>query len=125
MDHTSLDERGEMKLRQLAGCKTYGSQMFATAMAAIVVAVDKQATDTWQMDGAIAAQNILLAAEDMGLGACWCQIYGREDSEEQVKALCQIKDPYSVLCAISLGYKAEERQTYNIDKLQYDKIHWI
>ena len=31
---------GEPVLRQLAGCKTYGSQMFNTAMAGIVVALD-------------------------------------------------------------------------------------
>ena len=43
------------KLRQMAGCRTYGSGMFETAQAAIVVALDASLTDTWQSDGAIAA----------------------------------------------------------------------
>lgn len=112
-------------IRQLAGAKTYGSQMFDTAMAAIVVAVDSSLTDTWQCDGAIAAQNMLLAAEEQGLGACWCQIYGRDDSEAMVKELCHIPENLNVLCVISLGYKNEERKNYNLDKLLYEKIHTL
>ncbi len=112
-------------LRQLAGVKTYGAQMFDTAMAAIVVAADSSLTDTWQCDAAIAAQNILLAAEEQGLGACWCQIYGRDESEKMVHALCDIPQSLSVLCVISLGYKNEERKNYDVDKLLYSKIHIV
>lgn len=115
--------KGESVIRKMAGAKTYGSQMFDTAMAAIVVAVDSSLTDTWQCDGAIAAQNMLLAAEEQGLGACWCQIYGRDDSEAMVKELCHIPENLNVLCVISLGYKNEERKNYDLDKLKYDKIH--
>ncbi|MCQ2310694.1 MAG: nitroreductase family protein [Paludibacteraceae bacterium] len=110
-------------IRRLAGVKTYGAQMFDTAMAAVVVAVDSSLTDTWQCDGAIAAQNMLLAAEEQGLGACWCQIYGRDNSEQTVRDVCHIPDSLNVLCVISLGYKNEERKDYDLDKLKYDKIH--
>ena len=110
-------------LRAMAPCKEYGSGMLETAMAAIVVAVDSAKTDTWKEDGAIAAEHLLLAAEDQGLGACWCQIYGREDAENLVRSLTGIPDKLSVLCVITLGYKAEERKLYDIEKLSYNKIH--
>lgn len=112
-------------LRQLSGVKTYGSQMFDTAMAAIVVALDASLTDTWQCDGAIAAQHILLAAEEQGLGACWCHICGREESERMVHELCAVPENLNVLCVISLGYKDEERKLYELDKLKYEKIHTL
>lgn len=112
-------------LRQLSGVKTYGSQMFDTAMAAIVVALDASLTDTWQCDGAIAAQHILLAAEEQGLGACWCHICGREESERLVHELCAVPENLNVLCVISLGYKDEERKLYELDKLKYEKIHTL
>ena len=123
----NVDAEGKSNriLRQLAGVKTYGAQMFDTAMAAIVVAADSSLTDTWQCDAAIAAQNILLAAEEQGLGACWCQIYGRDESEKMVHALCDIPPSLSVLCVISLGYKNEERKNYDVDKLLYSKIHIV
>lgn len=119
------DGKANRILRQLAGVKTYGAQMFDTAMAAIVVAADSSLTDTWQCDAAIAAQNILLAAEEQGLGACWCQIYGRDESEKMVHELCNIPQSLSVLCVISLGYKNEERKNYDVDKLLYNKIHVV
>jgi len=112
-------------IRQLAQSKTYGAQMFDTAMAAIVVAVDSSLTDTWQADGAIAAQNMLLAAEEQGLGACWCQIYNRDESEQMVRELCNIPENLNVLCVISLGYKDEERKQYDLEKLKYEKIHKV
>lgn len=110
-------------IRAMAPCREYGSGMFETAMAAIVVALDSAKTDTWQADGAIAAEHILLAAAEQGLGACWCHIYGREDAENTIRSLTGIPQNLTVLCVISLGYKDEERQNYDLAKLQYAKIH--
>lgn len=113
----------EAVLRQLAGCKTYGSQMFNTAMAGIVVAADATMTDTWQADAAIAAEHIQLAAAEQGIGACWCHVYGRDESETIVRRLTGVPENYAVLCVIALGYKNEERKNYDLDKLLYNKIH--
>ena len=116
--------RDEAKLRPLAGCRTYGSQMFDTATAAIIIALDPTLCDnTWMADGAIAAEHILLAAAEQGLGACWCHVYEREGAPELVKSLFEIPEPYIVLCAIALGYPDEERRPYDPEKLRYDKVH--
>ena len=113
----------EAQLRPLAACRTYGSGMFATAMAAVVVAVDASLTDTWMADGAIAAEHILLSAEEQGLGACWCQVYQREGAEQLVREVAHIPDNLTILCVISLGYKNEERRPYDPAKLLYQKVH--
>lgn len=110
-------------IRAMAPCKEYGAGMLETATAAIVVAVDSAKTDTWQADGAIAAEHILLAAAEQGLGACWCHIYGREEAESLVRQLTGIPEQFHVLCVISLGYKDEERKDYDLDKLLYNKVH--
>ncbi len=110
------------QLRPLAACRTYGSGMFATATAAIVVALDSAATDTWQADGAIAAQNILLAAAEQGIGACWCHVYQREGAEQLVRSLAGVPENLNVLCVIALGYPDEEKQPFDIARLHYEKI---
>ena len=115
----------EAILRQFAGCRTYGSGMFDTAMAGIVVAADTSVIDTWQCDAAIAAQNIWLAAADQGLGACWCHVYQREGAEDLVRKLTNLPENYTVLCVMSLGYKNEERKPFDFEKLQYDKVTQI
>lgn len=117
--------RDKQLLRQLSGCRTYGSQMMETAAAAIVVALDAELTDTWQCDGAIAAQNLLLAAEDCGLGACWCHVLNREGAEDLVRQLAGVPENLRILCAVALGYKDEERREYDLEKLKYEKIHYI
>ncbi len=110
------------QLRPLAACRTYGSGMFATATSAIVVALDSAATDTWQADGAIAAQNILLAAAEQGIGACWCHVYQREGAEQLVRSLAGVSENLNVLCVIALGYPDEEKQPFDITRLHYEKV---
>ena len=110
-------------IRAMVPCKEYGSGMLETATAVIVVALDSHKSDTWMADGAIAAEHILLAAAEQGIGACWCQIYGREEAEKLMRKLCGIPEELNVLCVISLGYKDEERKNYDLDKLLYSKVH--
>lgn len=111
------------KIAPLAACKTYGSGMMATATAAIVVALDSKASETWMCDGAIAAEHIMLAATEQGVGSCWCHIHEREDSERLVREAAGIPENLTVLCVIALGYKDEERKPYDTEKLMYNKIH--
>ena len=111
-------------IRAMAPCKEYGAGMLETAMAAIVVAVDEQKSTTALFDGAIAAEHLLLAAEEQGLGACWCHIVGRENAEKMVKQLAGVPENLTVICVVTVGYKDEERKNYDLDKLLYDKIHY-
>jgi len=99
--------------------------MFNTATAAIIIALDPSLShNTWMADGAIAAEHILLAAAEQGIGACWCHVHEREGAPELVRSLCHIPASMEVLCAIALGYPDEERQEYDLSKLKYDKIHY-
>ncbi len=111
-------------IRAMAPCKEYGAGMLETAMAAIVVAVDEQKSTTALFDGAIAAEHLLLAAEEQGLGACWCHIVGRENAEKMVKQLAGVPENLTVICVVTVGYKDEERKNYDLDKLLYEKIHY-
>lgn len=118
-------------LTQMASCRTYGSSMLAGSPLGIVVLADSAISDTWKFDAAIAAENMLLEAEDLGLGACWVQVLDRlakEDegkrAEELVRSLLDIPAHLSVVCIISVGYKDEERKPREIEKLQYEKVHY-
>lgn len=118
-------------LTAMAGCRTYGSTMLTGSPLGIVVCADPSVSDTWKFDCAIAAENILLAAEDLGLGACWVQVYERwvkdesgETAEELIRRLLSIPENMSVVCIVSIGYKNEERKPRELDKLQYEKVHY-
>ena len=113
----------EAVIRAMAPCKEYGAGMLETAMVAIVVAVDEAKSSTALFDGAIAAEHLLLAAEDQGLGACWCHINGREEAESLVKKLTGVPEGLTVICVVTVGYKDEERRLYDLDKLPFEKVH--
>ena len=115
-------------LQKLSEARPAGSQLLANTAVGIVVIADKERSDTWLEDAAIAAHNIQLAASDLGLGACWVQIQRRERNESQtaeeyVKELLNIPAQYAILCVMSIGYKNEERKPYDLTKLDYSKLH--
>ena len=112
------------KVHELAACKTLGSNMLTTAQAAIAVVLNPNLLDTWQADGGIAAEQIMLAATEQGLGSCWCHTLDRENAESFVREKLGIPASLRVLCLIALGYRDEERQDYDLTKLLYDKIHY-
>lgn len=85
------------------------SKMLLTARHAIIVASDineaygGSATDYWIQDCAAAAENILLAAKALGLGACWTAAHPRAERMALVKETLQLPEHISPLCVIAVG----------------------
>lgn len=90
------------------------SKQLKKATAAIVVC-GNQAKEKfpgqgyWQLDGAAAAENILVAAHAVGLGAVWTAIYPYPDRLAAVKKLLNLPDAVMPLTIIPVGYPAEKK----------------
>jgi nitroreductase len=88
------------------------SQMLKQAQVAIAVCGDP-AVETlkrrWLMDCAAATENILIAANALGLGACWVGIYPVEERIQALRELLGIPDHVVPLCVVSIGYPAEKK----------------
>lgn len=94
-------------IRQLANNKDYN--VFYNAPTVIIVCGDK---NPWMpADCAAATQNILLAAESLGLGACWIQfglfVFNSKEGGKY-KALLGVPEEYKPLCSVALGYRKGE-----------------
>ncbi len=75
-------------------------------------------------DCSASIQNILLAINALGLGACWCGIHPREERIEGVKDLFSLPENIIPVGGIVLGYPAEKkepRSRFNPDKVHYEK----
>jgi nitroreductase len=106
------------------------SKMLLTARHAIVVASDLTAaydaasTDYWVQDCAAAAQNILLAAKALGLGACWTAAHPRPERIALVKEALVLPEHISPLCVIAIGMPTGEdkpRDKFNAAHVRFNK----
>ena len=98
------------------------AKMLTEARYAIVVCGDSTRSSYWYLDCSAAAQNILLAAESLGLGAVWTAAYPYEDRMEVVRKYIALPENILPLCVIPFGYPAVQQQP----KQKYDekKIHY-
>ena len=79
----------------------------------------------WQLDGAVAAENILLAAHAVDLGAVWTAIYPYEDRMAAVKKLLNLPETVQPLCIIPIGYPAEKKFRENrFDPARFHQNKW-
>lgn len=103
----------------------YG-KMLGTSVAAIVVCALPELANNGSAEMAIvdctcATENILLAAEALGLGAVWVAAYPYDDRMAHVRSLLNIPVEVIPLCVIPLGYPASSKPP--IDKYKPERIH--
>jgi nitroreductase len=79
----------------------------------------------WQLDGSAAAENILVAAHAVGLGAVWTAIYPYEDRMAAVKKMLGLPEQVQPLCIIPIGYPAEKKFRENrFEPARYHQNKW-
>jgi len=115
-------------LEDLSYCKPNSANLISGAALAIVVIGNPLDSDVWIEDASIAAMNIQLQAEEMGIGSCWVQVRGRSYSDlvssvEYINELLGIPMPLQPLCIIALGKKIKDRTPNDINNLLWEKVH--
>jgi len=113
----------------LSQCREHGAQMLSESPLAIVVMTDPTVSDCWIEDGSIAAFNIQLQAQSLGLGSVWVQIRDRKKSDNQsaenyISKLLGIPDNFRINCIVSIGYPNETKLEHNENELIFNKINY-
>lgn len=76
----------------------------------------------WQHDCSAAAENLLLAAESIGLGAVWTAAFPDEARCKAIKTVLGIPSTVMPLCVIPVGHPAGDTQPK--DKYKAENIHF-
>jgi nitroreductase len=102
----------------------------AVGLAPVVIAIcgNRRVSSTWDLDGAAAAQNILIAATSLGLATAWIGGHATAlwDSVSSVfeEAVCAPPD-IGLLALIAVGYADEETKPRTKDELwDHTRVHW-
>lgn len=116
-------------LARLAGALPY-AKMTEQAAAAIIVTGDLRRqyggedASYWLMDCCAATENILLAAESLGLGAVWTAVYPEADRVAAVRKLLGIPAHVMPLNLIPIGVPAAKPKAgdkYNAELVHKDR----
>ena len=78
----------------------------------------------WQLDSAVASENIFIAAHAVGLGAVWTAIYPYPDRIPKVQKILNLPSEVIPLNVIPVGYPAEKKvreQIYDASRVHNNK----
>ena len=117
------------ELIRALGTSLIYSKMLLTAKHAIVVASDVtvayggRETEYWVQDCSAAAENILIAANTLGWGACWTAAYPRPERMKLVKDVLLLPEQVLPLCVIAVGWPSgieKPRDKFNPNHVHYN-----
>ena len=103
------------------------ARMAAKSAVTIVVCGDPRADADqgqhyWVQDAAAAMQNMLLAVNGLGLGACWCAVHPHPPFEQGIRALIGLPEPVCPLGLCVIGRPAV--QVKPVDRFDAAKVHY-
>ena len=104
--------RDKKRLEGIAEALPYG-KMLPKGDVGIVVCGDLVQSHSEELsymiqDCSAAIENLLLAADSLGLGACWLGVHPREDRVAHIRKLFDLPENIIPLSAIAIGYPAEQ-----------------
>ncbi|MFA5966984.1 MAG: nitroreductase family protein [Patescibacteria group bacterium] len=113
-------------LKELSDILKYGHMIREAGAVIVVCGNPKKSTfdgdQYWMFDCSVAAENILLAAESLGLGAVWTAVYPNKVRIKNVKKVLNTPKEIEPLCTISIGHPKSKVKPKN--KFDPKNIHW-
>lgn len=100
------------------------AKMLTKAPMAIVVCGDTLRSALWEQDCCAVTENILLAAESMGLGAVWTAAYPYPERVAVVRRYTGLPENVVPLCVVPVGYpegKQSPKDKYDASKIYYEQ----
>jgi len=114
-------------LDALGDALPFAKMIFKAGAAIIVCGVPakahKQMEEYAVIDATLASQNILLAAEAIGLGAIWTAAYPYPDRMKSVKTILNIPEDIIPLNVIPIGHPTGEdnpKEKFNPEKIHHE-----
>ena len=112
-------------LDNLAEAHPYGKMLFKAPLCIAVCGDITISARYWVQDCSAAAENLLLAAVALGLGAVWLGVFPRESRVLAIRKVLKSPETIVPLNLISIGHPAEEKEP----RTQYDELrvhheHW-
>lgn len=83
---------------------------------------EQELQDYWAQDCSAVTENILVAAQSLGLGTVWCGVFPRRERVSAVAEILGLPDGIIPMNLIALGHPDEDPQVK--DKWVPERVHW-
>ena len=87
-------------------------------------AISGAGIEYWVQDASAASENLLLAAQALGLGAVWTGVYPIDERVKEVQKILQLPEQIVPLNVIPIGYPAENplpKDKWKPENVHYDR----
>ena len=102
------------------------ARMLQTASHAVVVCGDEQlqhGEGYWVVDCGAATENLLLAAQCLGIGTCWVGLHPREERKISFSRLLHLPSHIQPFAMVAMGYPDEHKprpERFHAGKVRYN-----
>ncbi|MDE5931590.1 MAG: nitroreductase family protein [Lachnospiraceae bacterium] len=127
-DWSFLVVSDKIKLNQMADANGKPAEPLRGAAFAVLICGDlnrafPMAKDYWVIDGSIAAQNMILAAKDLGIGSVWLGTWPQMDRVEAQRMLFNLPESQIPHSIIAFGRSAEKEKVKET-KWEESRVHY-
>ncbi len=119
--------RDQEILSEMASVHKYGKMLASSGQAIVVCGNrDRQEREGYLIqDAAASTENILLASEILGYGACWCGLYPIEKLMEDFSKILDLPREIIPISVVALGLREKEKPRKNrFDKRNLHLDKW-
>lgn len=117
----TLDERPLLQ-KYRASFENPDFNIFYNASSLLIVFVKPGLSPDPKTDCCLAAENLMLAAHDLGLGTCWIGFARAYLNTPEAKELLDIPDDYEIVAPLVVGYP--EGELANREKNPPEMLFW-
>lgn len=112
-------------LNKLSQMSPYSKPVAGSGVTLVLLANGSNLTipTAWQQDLGAAAENILLEAAHLDLGAVWLGVAVSDTSMAYIKDLYSLPDTVSPFALIAVGYPDGQKNEF-VDRYQAEKVHY-
>ena len=100
------------------------TKMLDKASVAIIVCADPELQTCpgfWVQDCSAATENLLIAANAIGLGATWCGVYPGDETVWKIKEIFRTPKQVIPLCVVAVGVPDEKKPPS--DRFNEERVH--
>jgi nitroreductase len=113
-------------LRQLSRMSPYAGLLARAPLAIVLLGNTERMKfpENWEQDLGAAAENLLLEAAELGLGAVWLGVHPLRERVDAVKAQFSLPEKMKPFAVVAVGYPKAENANYFVDRWNADRVHY-